>query len=321
MTGHDAADDADAPVPADAPAAATAADSSVPAAPVPPPDPRAAWDLPAFGAMAAVEVVEPGVTRVLAPNPSPMTLDGTNTYVVFAGGGAPAVVVDPGPADDAHRSNVDQVIAEHDLDVAAVFATHHHPDHVAAAADWAADWGVQVVAARPDVAGPQGRVVADGDLLRVGELRLDVVATPGHTADSLSLRLPTRSVVTGDHVLGRGTAVVAHPDGTLGGYLDSLRRVLDLGPASLLPGHGPVVDQDPEAVLRYYLAHRAHRLTQVLDVLAAGPATAREVVEVVYADHDEAVWPAATASTEAAFAHLGAEGRIHLADDGTARLA
>jgi glyoxylase-like metal-dependent hydrolase (beta-lactamase superfamily II) len=284
----------------------------------PPTDPRT--DLPPFGSLPTVARVDDVVVRVLAPNPSPMTLDGTNTYVVFAGGGAPAVVVDPGPTDDAHRSNVDQVIAEHDLDVVAVFATHHHPDHVAAAADWAADWGVQVVAARRDVAGPQGRVVTDGDLLRTGELRLDVVATPGHTADSLSLRLPTRSVLTGDHVLGRGTAVVAHPDGTLSGYLDSLRRVLDLGPASLLPGHGPVVDQDPEAVLRYYLAHRAHRLTQVLDVLATGPATAREIVAVVYAGHDEAVWPAATASTVAALAHLAAEGRIDLSDDGTARL-
>lgn len=285
----------------------------------PPSDPRT--DLPPFGTLATVERVDEVAVRVLAPNPSPMTLDGTNTYVLFADDGAPAVVVDPGPADAEHRAVVDQVIAEHDLDVACVFATHHHPDHVEAAADWAADWGVQVVAARADVAGPDGRVVTDGDAISAGGLDLAVVETPGHTADSLSLRLPTRAVVTGDHVLGRGTAVVAHPDGTLSGYLDSLRRLLDLGPAALLPGHGPAIDEHPEAVLAFYRDHRLHRLDQVLAVLADGERTAREVVEVVYAAYDEAVWPAATASTTAAFEHLAAEGRIHLDEDGTARLA
>lgn len=284
-----------------------------------PSDPRT--DLPPFGTLAPVARVDDVAVRVLAPNPSPMTLDGTNTYVLFEADGAPAVVVDPGPADAGHRAAVDEVVAQHDLDVAAVFATHHHPDHVEAAADWATDWGVQVVAARPDVAGPDGRVVADGDTISAGGLDLAVVATPGHTADSLSLRLPTRSVVTGDHVLGRGTAVVAHPDGTLSGYLDSLRRLLDLGPAALLPGHGPAIDEDPEAVLEFYRDHRLHRLDQVLAVLADGERTAREVVEVVYAAYDEAVWPAATASTTAAFEHLAAEGRILLDDDGTARLA
>lgn len=284
-----------------------------------PSDPRV--DLPPFGTLPTVARVEDVAVRVLAPNPSPMTLDGTNTYVLFEADGAPAVVVDPGPSDPEHRSAVDEVVAEHDLDVAGVFATHHHPDHVEAAAAWAADWGVRVTAARPDVAGPDGRVVADGDTIRAGGLDLAVIATPGHTADSLSLRLPTGAVVTGDHVLGRGTAVVAHPDGTLSGYLDSLRRLLDLGPAALLPGHGPAIDEHPEAVLEFYRDHRLHRLDQVLAVLADGERTAREVVEVVYAAYDEAVWPAATASTTAAFEHLAAEGRILLDDDGTARLA
>ena len=284
-----------------------------------PSDPRT--DLPPFGTLATTARVDEVAVRVLAPNPSPMTLDGTNTYVLFEGDGQPAVVVDPGPADAGHRAAVDEVVAAHDLDVACVFATHHHPDHVEAAADWAADWGVQVVAARADVAGPSGRVVRHDDVVRAGGLDLTVVATPGHTADSLSLRLPTRAIVTGDHVLGRGTAVVAHPDGTLSGYLDSLRRLLDLGPAALLPGHGPSIDEDPEAVLRFYDAHRRHRLEQVVAVLADGDRTAREVVEVVYAAYDEAVWPAATASTIAAFEHLEAAGRIVVDEHGTARLS
>ena len=284
----------------------------------PPRDPRS--DLPAFGSLPVVERVDDVALRVLAPNPSPMTLDGTNTYVLATADGAPAVVVDPGPDDAAHRARVEQVLRDHDLDVAAVVATHHHPDHAEAARGWASAWGVSVAAARPDVAGPTGRVLAAGDELVAGDLRLEVVATPGHTADSISLRLPTRAVCTGDHVLGRGTTVVAHPDGTLSGYLDSLRRLLDLGPAALLPGHGPAMHEDPAAVLRFHLEHRAFRLQQVLAVLAAGPRTAEQVVEIVYADHDRAVWPAAVASTLAAFEHLEEVGRVRVVD-GRARLA
>ncbi len=282
-------------------------------------DPRD--DLPPFGTMPTVERVDPVALRVIAPNPSPMTLDGTNTYVLATADGQPAVVVDPGPEGaPEHRKAVGDVLAEHDLDVAAVVATHHHPDHAAAAADWAGDWGVQVVAARPDVAGPEGRVVSAGDEVTAGDLRVAVIATPGHTADSISLRLPTRAVCTGDHVLGRGTTVVAHPDGTLSGYLDSMRRLLDLGPAALLPGHGPAVDDDPAAVIEFHLEHRAFRLQQVLGVLADGPHTAQEVVEVIYADYDPAVWPAATASTLAAPEHLADAGKVER-DGDVARLA
>lgn len=273
-----------------------------------PTDPRR--DLPPFGTLPTVARVDEVALRVIAPNPSPMTLDGTNTYLLASGDGQPAIVVDPGPEDEGHRQAVDGALAAHDLDVVAVVATHHHPDHAAAAASWARDWGAPVVAARPDVAGPDGRVVAAGDELVAGGLRLDVISTPGHTADSISLRLPTRAVCTGDHVLGRGTTVVAHPDGTLGGYLDSMRRLLDLGPAALLPGHGPAVREDPTAVIEFHLEHRAFRLQQVLDVLEDGPRTAREVVEVIYADYDPAVWPAATASTLAAFEHLEATGQV-----------
>ena len=283
----------------------------------PPTDPRT--DLPPFGSLPVVERVDAVAVRVLAPNPSPMTLDGTNTYVLFEGDGQPAVVVDPGPDDPDHRGRVQEVVTDHDLEVAAVVATHRHPDHAAAAASWAASWDVRVAAADPRVAGEHGRVLADGDELVAGGLRLHVLETPGHTADSISLRLPTRAVATGDHVLGRGTAVVAHPDGTLGGYLEGLRRLLDLGPSSLLPGHGPTVDERTDAVLEFYAAHRHHRLQQVLHVLEDGPRTAREVVEVVYADHDPAVWPAATASTLAALDHLQQQGRVEL-DGDTARL-
>lgn len=280
----------------------------------PPVDPRT--ELPPFGSLPPVTPVDEIVTRVIAPNPSPMTLDGTNSYVIADGHGSDAVVVDPGPVEGGHEQHwtrVRGVLLAGDHTVTAVVATHHHPDHAEAAPAWAARLDCLLVAARPDVAGAAGRVVGAGDVVTAGDLRLEVVATPGHTADSISLRLPTGALCTGDHILGRGTTVVAHPDGTIGAYLESLRRVLDLGPAALLPGHGPAVTEDPAAVLRFHLDHREFRLDQVRRVLEdRGGATAAEVVEVVYAGYDRAVWPAATASTAAAFAHLAERGEVSL---------
>ena len=279
-----------------------------------PADPRT--DLPAFGSLPVVADVDACATRVIAPNASPMTLDGTNTYVLAAEDGGGAFVLDPGPDDPDHLDRVRAVLADRDLDVAGVVVTHHHVDHAEAARAWADGWQVDVVAATREVAGPTGRLVAAGDSLVAGGLALEVVATPGHTGDSISLRLPTGAVCTGDHVLGRGTTVVAHPDGDLPAYLDSLRRTIDLGPAALLVGHGPAVTEDPVAVLEFHLAHRAHRLEQVVDVVAEhGPVTVMGIVEVVYAAYDRAVWPAARLSTLAAIDHLVAEGRLRADGD------
>jgi glyoxylase-like metal-dependent hydrolase (beta-lactamase superfamily II) len=278
-----------------------------------PVDPR--LDPPAFGSMPTVARVDEVASRVIAPNASPMTLDGTNTYGIDAGVGRAALVLDPGPDDPAHRRAVDALIADRDLSIVGVVVTHHHADHAAAAAAWARSWAVPVIAASAEVAGPDGRVVAAGDQLAVDELRIRVIETPGHTQDSISLRLPTGSVCTGDHILGRGTTVVAHPDGTLTQYLDSLRRLLDLGPAALLPGHGPHMTQDPAAVLRFHLAHRAFRLDQIRDVVRRRPATAVEVVAVLYAAYPPVVWPAATTSTLAGFDHLVLLGEAVLEGD------
>lgn len=281
------------------------------AAPV---DPRTS--LPAFGGLPTVSRVDECAVRVIAPNASPMTLDGTNTYVLAADGGDGALVLDPGPVDDAHHRRVESVLAERHLDVAGVVVTHHHRDHAAAARSWASGWGVEVAAARPDVAGPTGRVLAAGDTITVGGLTVEVVATPGHTRDSISLRLPTGAVCTGDHVLGRGTTVVAHPDGDIAAYLDSLRRLVDVGPAALLVGHGPAVEEDPTAVLEFHVAHRRHRLEQVVVVVTEhGLITPEGIVEVVYAAYDRAVRPAALMSTLAAIDHLVEAGRLVRRDD------
>jgi glyoxylase-like metal-dependent hydrolase (beta-lactamase superfamily II) len=280
-----------------------------------PVDPRLAWDLPPFGGMPRTADLEPLVTRVLAPNPSGMTLDGTNTYLVGAPGSGQAVLVDPGPDDAAHLAAVEAALAARDARCVAVLVTHHHGDHAEAAQPWGKRLGAQVAAARADVAGAGGRVLAPGERLALAGTSLDVVPTPGHTGDHLAFRLESGAVLVGDHVLGRGTSVVTHPEGDVVAYLESLRRVLDLGPSALYCGHGPELTEDPGAVLRFYLDHRAYREAQVLSALAAGAGTVDEIVATVYADVDRGLWPAAAQSTRAALDKLRAEGRVEGPDD------
>jgi len=220
--------------------------------------------------------------RVLAPNPGPMTLDGTNTYVV---GGGELLVVDPGPAGAGHHDRVLAAVAGRP--VTAVVLTHMHPDHSEGAWTLADSLGVPVLRAA-DGSLTSGQQLADGLL---------VLATPGHTADSVCLVGADR-VFTGDTVLGRGTTVVAHPDGALGPYLASLHALQALGERQVLPGHGPPLD-DLAAVASAYLAHRHERLAQVRDARAAGAKTVEEIVQRVYADVDRSLWPAAALSVAA----------------------
>jgi glyoxylase-like metal-dependent hydrolase (beta-lactamase superfamily II) len=260
------------------------------------------------------------VTRVLAPNPSPMTLDGTNTYIVGEPGSGQAFLVDPGPDDADHLGAVEAALAARDARCVAVLVTHHHGDHAEAAGPWGARFGAPVAAATAAVAGPAGRLLEAGERLILAGTTVDVVPTPGHTGDHLAFRLASGAVLVGDHVLGRGTSVVTHPEGDVVAYLESLRRVHDLGPSALYCGHGPELTQDPLAVLDFYLAHRAYREHQVLAVLARGPATVDEIVADVYAEVPRQVWPAAAQSTRATLAKLGAEGRVVPAAGGAVRL-
>jgi glyoxylase-like metal-dependent hydrolase (beta-lactamase superfamily II) len=265
--------------------------------------------------------LEPLVTRVLAPNPSPMTLDGTNTYLVGAPGSGQAVLIDPGPDDPEHLAAVEAALAGRGARCVGVLVTHHHGDHAEAAAPWGARFGAQVAAADPGVAGPGGRVLEPGDRLRLAGTTLGVVPTPGHTADHLAFRLESGAVLVGDHVLGRGTSVVTHPEGDVAAYLESLRRVLDLGPSALYCGHGPELTEDPGGVLAFYLAHRAYREHQLLAALADGPRTVDELVATVYADVPRVVWPAATQSTRATLAKLAAEERVENLPGDSVRIA
>ena len=240
--------------------------------------------------------VTPTAGVLLAPNPGPMTLDGTNTWVLRDPSSESAVVVDPGPLLEDHL----QAVASQGP-VAVILLTHGHYDHSEGAARLAELTGAPVRALDPrHRLGDEG--LGDGDVVAAAGLELGVAHTPGHSSDSLSFVLPD-AVLTGDTILGRGTTVVAHPDGVLADYLASLERLRELGHVAVLPGHGPELP-DAAAVAQQYLDHREQRLDQVRAAVAAGATTARQVVEVVYADVDRVLWPAAEMSVRAQLDYL-----------------
>jgi glyoxylase-like metal-dependent hydrolase (beta-lactamase superfamily II) len=259
---------------------------------------------------AAPGIDAPNIQLIRAPNPGPMTLDGTNTWLITDADQG-ALVVDPGPAIQSH---VDAVLAACGSRLVTIVLTHRHLDHAEAAATLAERAGCGVRAADPQFRiGPDG--LDGGDRLILGAIMLEVIDTPGHTSDSRSLLLTgpdgVSRLITGDIVLGRGTTVITYPDGDLAAYFDSLelltRLVATRNVAQLLPGHGPVVT-DPAAWLSFYRRHRLERLDQVRAALAAGDRTASDVVARVYADVDPSLWPAAEQSVRAQLEYLERRG-------------
>lgn len=261
-----------------------------------------------------------GARRVLAPNPGPMTLDGTNTWVLQAPGSASAIVVDPGPADAAHLAALAA------LPVALIVVTHHHADHTEAAAELAERTGAAVRgmdAAQCIHAAP----LQDGEAIVGAGLDIQVIAAPGHTSDSLCLWMPTvgerGAMITGDTILGRGTTVIMHPDGAVGDYFTTLDRLEGFGEAAVLPGHGdPLPALGP--IVRAYREHRLLRLDEIRSALArlghaAAEVDAATVVDVVYRDIDPAVRFAAEASVRAQLAYLAGPGGGLAGADTTAR--
>ena len=254
--------------------------------------------------------VTPHAHCILAPNPGPMTLDGTNTWVVMAPGGSEAIVIDPGPLDEDHLAAVLRHVSEQGARVTETILTHGHLDHSEAGPRFA-----ELTGSRVRAVGRGHDDLADGDVVSADAVELRVVATPGHTSDSISFALEAdHALLTGDTILGRGTTVVAHPDGELAAYLDSLERIRDLTGrgevVSILPGHGPVVP-DAAAMVEFYRLHRSERLEQVRAALADGAAAESDPVEGVlrrvYAEVPEAVWPAARLSIRAQLDYLGTD--------------
>jgi glyoxylase-like metal-dependent hydrolase (beta-lactamase superfamily II) len=249
---------------------------------------------------------------LLAPNPSLMTLDGTNTWLVAEPGSQTAVVVDPGPEHEGHLQRITTMAAGSGRRIGMILLTHGHLDHSAGARRLAELTGAPVRAVDPaHRLGSEG--LTAGSVLTIGGSEIEVIATPGHTSDSVCLYLrQDGAVLTGDTVLGRGTTVIAD-DGDLGDYLGSLRVLRSLAEAEpvrmLLPGHGPVLS-DPAAVLDHYLEHRQQRLDEISAALAAGDRTIAEIVSRVYAEVDQALWPFAALSVRAQLDYLGRRGRL-----------
>ncbi len=270
---------------------------------------------PAGGQARHPEIDGSGTARarcVLAPNPSLMTLDGTNTWLIAEPGSAAAIVVDPGPEDEGHLRRVCALASAAGQRVSRILLTHGHRDHSAGARRLAELTGAPVLALDPaQRLGTEG--LGPGDVVTAAGCEIRVIATPGHTADSVSLLLTADSaVLTGDTVLGRGTTMIAR-DGSLGDYLGSLDRLRSLADAArltaLLPGHGPLLRQ-PAATLDYYIAHRAERLAEVEAALAAGDRAPADIVARVYATVDRGLWPYAEWSVRAQLAYLAERGLL-----------
>lgn len=245
----------------------------------------------------------------LAPNPGPMSLDGTNSYVLSSPGSPAVVVVDPGPLDEEHLAALHSAGP-----VELVLITHHHADHTEASARFHELTGAPVRALDPAFC-HGGEALTDGEVIAAAEVRINVLATPGHTADSVCFHLPDDgphgSVLTGDTILGRGTTVLSYPDGTLGDYLRSLDLLQSLGNATVLPAHGPALP-DLAEIAGAYRRHRLDRLDQVRAALltlglSATTADVGSVTDRVYADVDLSVRRAAEQSVAAQLHYLQEE--------------
>ena len=254
---------------------------------------------------------------IRAPNPSPMTLDGTRTFLV---GRARPVVIDPGPADPAHLAAIEQALAG--ARPLAILLTHAHPDHSAAAPPLARTTGASVLMA----AGAIGSAIdpasvtcwiEDGEVIETDAGTLRAIATPGHTPEHLCFLWsggnapPDGALFVGDLLMGEGdTTLIAPPEGDLADYFESLERVRELRPEVLFPAHGGPLEDPPKAVRRY-LAHRKERLRQVLGMLAAkASATVPELVGCIYGSElPPALAGAAAASVQAMLDHLEKTGQ------------
>lgn len=250
---------------------------------------------------------------VLAPNPSPLTGRGTNTYVL--GRGAVAVI-DPGPAIPEHLDRV-EAAARARGKTSLVLLTHHHPDHAEAGEEVARRLGAPLAALPHELAPRLDRALADRDQLDIGGATLEVLSTPGHCRDHACIAWnQARAVLAGDLVAGEGYIVIDPPDGDMGDYLASLGRVRDhrfgadlAVPEVLLPGHGPAIE-NPREVLDRYIAHRLGREEKVFAALSAdGGATPEAILPVAYADTPEAMRPIAARSLQAHLDKLVRDGR------------
>jgi glyoxylase-like metal-dependent hydrolase (beta-lactamase superfamily II) len=259
--------------------------------------------------------VAPGVRCLLAPNPGMMTGPGTNTYLL---GTREVVVIDPGPAMPAHLDAILDAVAAQGGTLSAIWLTHAHPDHASAVRALQDRTGAPLFAwptpnstyagRIPGLKAP-ARALADGDRLMVEGEAYEVLHAPGHASDHVVFWRPSDGVLfTGDVIVGLGTVVIAPPDGDLLAYLATLRRLADLAPSLLLPGHGEPM---PDAVARLegYIAHRLAREAQIVARMRAGLGTVAEIVADIYREVDPRLHPVAEMQVHGHMLKLVAEGR------------
>jgi glyoxylase-like metal-dependent hydrolase (beta-lactamase superfamily II) len=253
--------------------------------------------------------VAPGVQRLLAPNASPLTGPGTNTYLL---GDPPVAVLDPGPAIPGHVAAIVRCAP----DIETIFVTHTHADHSPAAQVLALRTGARLVGKPPPCDGRQDltfepdQVPARGERFDVAGVRLLAIDTPGHASNHVCYLLERdRLLFSGDHVLDGVTPVILAPDGDMAAYLDSLRRLRELPLRAIAPGHGRLLEE-PIAVIDGVIAHRERRETKVLAVLGSlARATLDELLPRVYDDVRRELHPLARLSLEAHLVKLEREGR------------
>ena len=271
------------------------------------------------------EQLEPLVRRVLAPNGSPFTWTGTQTYLV--GEAAGVAVIDPGPDEPEHIAAL--VAAIGDAPVLAICCTHTHRDHSPAAAPLAKATGAPIVGCaalviesdEPRADAPfdkdyaPDRVLADGDWIEGAGWRLVAVATPGHTSNHLCFALEGTGVLfTGDHVMGWSTTVVSPPDGDMADYMASLERLHDREDRIYYPAHGPAVAK-PRQLVRGMIGHRRQRERQVLRLLEEQPRAVADLVPVMYKGLNQMLWPAAGQSVRAHLLDLERRGMVTRSED------
>lgn len=285
-----------------------------------------------------VEVLEPAVRRLLAPNPSPYTFTGTQTWIV--GAGRDAAVIDPGPAgsglsigdpkDAFGAGHVDAILrALGDQQLIAILCTHTHRDHSPAAAPLKAATGAPIIGCEPLVIADDGpradaafdpdyapdRVLIDGDVVRGDGWTLEAVATPGHTSNHLCYALrETRALFTGDHVMQWSTSVVSPPDGNMAQYMASLERLYARDDRIFYPAHGPAITKTKQYV-RGMLGHRKSREAQILRELAKGARAIETMVAVMYKGLDPRLTGAAGRSVLAHLIDLERRGKVAAKDD------
>jgi glyoxylase-like metal-dependent hydrolase (beta-lactamase superfamily II) len=238
-----------------------------------------------------------------------MTLEGTNSYLTISG--RDAIAIDPGPTDASHIEAIVATATRHGATIGAIAVTHGHPDHAPGAKPLHQLTGAPVYA-HPLARFPFDVAVRDGERVAAGAAKLDVIEAPGHAREHLVFALPeARAIFTGDVVIGRGTVVIAPPNGDMRAYQATLARLLrDYGDSdTIYGGHGPAIDA-PRAKLEEYIAHRATREREILDALASGERTIPQLVTHIYRDVASFLWPAAARQILAYLIALEHEDRV-----------